>query len=193
MIKLPKLAIVISMLLCTFNTRADEISDQGYLEESRKTAQEFVQKLGGILKAQLETVGTEQAILVCKQIAPALAKEYSNSMKIVNRVSLKNRNPSIGIPDTWETSVLKEFEEKNKDGNNPVLEKYETIQSADRKLFRYMRAIPTQAVCLQCHGKPEDIKPNVYARLLKEYPDDKAIGYSLGEIRGAITIKIYSE
>ena len=191
MIKLPKLAIVISMLLCIFNTRADEISDQGYLEESRKTAQEFVQKLGGILKAQLETVGTEQAILVCKQIAPALAKEYSNSMKIVNRVSLKNRNPSIGIPDTWETSVLKEFEEKNKDGNNTVLEKYETLQSADRKLFRYMRAIPTQSMCLQCHGKPEDIKPNVYARLLKEYPDDKAIGYNLGEIRGAVTIKIY--
>ena len=52
-----------------------------------------------------------------------------------------------------------------------------------------MKAIPTQPMCLQCHGKPADMKDNVKAILAKEYPEDKAVGYSLGEIRGAISIK----
>lgn len=170
-------------------TQADEAQAQ-YLAESRKTAQEFMQTLGGTLKRQLELGGAESAIGVCKQIAPALANDYSKNGRVVKRVSHKNRNATQGIPDAWEKNVLEQFNANQKAGK-PVagLETSAVTEDADGRWFRYMKAIPTQAMCLQCHGQPTDISAGVSALLLKEYPQDKAIGYSVGEVRGAISIK----
>ncbi|MDZ4097730.1 MAG: DUF3365 domain-containing protein [Methylophilaceae bacterium] len=62
-------------------------------------------------------------------------------------------------------------------------------EDAGGSWFHYMRAIPTQPQCLQCHGSLEQIAPNVRALLSAEYPADRATGYSAGDIRGAISIK----
>ncbi len=40
--------------------------------------------------------------------------------------------------------------------------------------------------CLKCHGLPgKDIDANTLALLQKKYPEDKATGYKLGDLRGA--------
>ena len=40
-------------------------------------------------------------------------------------------------------------------------------------------------VCLQCHGSPEkDIAPATMAAIKKLYPEDKATGFQLGDLRG---------
>jgi hypothetical protein len=52
--------------------------------------------------------------------------------------------------------------------------------------FRYMKAIPTNIVCLKCHGS--EIDPKVAAKLEKLYPEDKAIGFKQGDIRGAFYV-----
>ena len=59
----------------------------------------------------------------------------------------------------------------------------------DKKVYRYMKALPTQDLCLQCHGTPDRVSPAVQAKLKELYPDDKAVGYHAAEIRGAITLK----
>lgn len=161
-----------------------------YLEESRKTAQEFLQTLGGILKKQLETDGVESAIAVCKQVAPAMAHQYSKDGVLVKRVSLKPRNQALGTPDAWENKVLQSFSQAQVEGQPAVnMEISEVTENADGKSFRYMKAIPTQGMCLQCHGTPADISSGVTALLQKEYPKDKAVGYRVGDIRGAISIQ----
>jgi hypothetical protein len=43
-------------------------------------------------------------------------------------------------------------------------------------------------MCLQCHGKSEQIKPEVRAKTLQLYPKDLAIGYSENEVRGIWSI-----
>lgn len=168
---------------------ADDVQTR-YLEESRKTAQEFMQKLGGTLKQQLETGGAESAIAVCKQIAPALAAEYSKDGRVVKRVSLKPRNKTLGTPDAWETQMLQSFEHSLREGN-PIsgMEASTVREDPDGRWFRYMKAIPTQPMCLQCHGLPYQIPDGVKALLAQEYPDDRATGYSAGAIRGAVSIK----
>jgi hypothetical protein len=169
---------------------ADDLTQIRYLEESRKTAMEFMQKLGGTLKKQIETGGVESAIGVCKQVAPALAADYSKNDQVVKRVSLKVRNKTQGTPDAWELGVLEKFDQNQREGKpDNSMEVNHITQDADGKWFRYMKAIPTQPMCLQCHGKPTDIPATVKASLAKEYPEDKAVGYSIGEIRGAISIK----
>jgi hypothetical protein len=63
------------------------------------------------------------------------------------------------------------------------------MQHNGNKVFRYMKAIPTDDVCLMCHG--EQIQENLSAELQRLYPNDQATGYKKGDIRGAFTaIKI---
>jgi Protein of unknown function (DUF3365) len=161
-----------------------------YLEDSRKTALEFMQKLGATLKQQLESGGAESAVGVCKQYAPALAAEYSGDGRMVKRVSLKPRNQALGIPDVWEKQMLENFDSELA-GGKPVasMEKSTVVETAEGRWFRYMKAIPTQPMCLQCHGQSYQIPEGVKALLAKEYPNDQATGYSAGAVRGAVSIK----
>lgn len=172
------------------NVWAADDADAKTLDESRKTAQEFMQKLGAILKQQLETGGAESAITVCKQAAPALAAEYSTDGRVVRRVSLKPRNKTLGTPDEWETRKLESAEHALQSGQAiSTIEFSEVRDEADGRWLRYLKAIPTQPMCLQCHGKPYQISDSVKAKLAAEYPDDQATGYGAGSIRGAVSIK----
>jgi hypothetical protein len=63
------------------------------------------------------------------------------------------------------------------------------VTEGGKQSYRYMRALPTQPLCLNCHGSPEQLTPAVLEKLKALYPDDKAVGYRPGDIRGAITIR----
>lgn len=182
------LVILLTLASPAFSTDSQAPEHLKYLEQSKKTAQAFMQTLGGALKKQLEMGGAESAIGVCKQVAPALASEYSRDGRTVKRVSLKARNMVQGTPDTWERSVLESFDHQQ---NKPIgeMEVAQVMSDSEGRWFRFMKAIPTQPMCLQCHGQPADISAGVRQLLLQEYPQDKAIGYSAGQVRGAISIK----
>jgi len=67
----------------------------------------------------------------------------------------------------------------------------EVVEEGGKKEFRFMKAIGMppleQMPCLKCHG--ENIDPKVAAKLDELYPNDKARGYKVGDIRGAFTIR----
>ena len=52
--------------------------------------------------------------------------------------------------------------------------------------YRYMQAQGVEPVCLMCHG--ETLSQPVIDTLADYYPDDIATGYSLGQVRGAISL-----
>ncbi|MDO9281744.1 MAG: DUF3365 domain-containing protein [Methylotenera sp.] len=164
--------------------------EQNMLGDAKKLSAEFVQKLGGTLKQQLESSGTESALSVCKDVAPAMSAQYSNDKRIVKRVSLKPRNNTIGVADAWEANQLKQFDMAVASGKPAAeIEAHAVTDEKDGRWFRYMKAIPTQAMCLQCHGGTDNIQPTVQALLKQLYPNDLAVGYKVGEIRGAISVK----
>ncbi len=186
---LKSLFIVLGVCSMAGSSWADADLYASYTDDSRKVAQEFMQQLAGTLKQQIESAGTESAISVCKEVAPALAKQYSNDSRLVSRVSLKPRNQTLGTPKADERLALQNFDRQQRDGTAGALELVTVYEDAGGEWHHYMRAIPTQPLCLQCHGKPEDISANVKALLAKEYPADQAVGYSPGEIRGAVSIR----
>jgi hypothetical protein len=49
-----------------------------------------------------------------------------------------------------------------------------------------MKAIPTGAVCLACHG--ETIAPPIAAKINELYPQDQATGFREGDLRGAFVV-----
>lgn len=185
MIRIPlPLALVIA---ATYALAAD---DAKLLEEARGVASGIPPKLLTVLQDEIKKGGPEGAIGVCREKAPAMAKAASEQTGwAIRRVSLKNRNPKA-VPDAWEEAVLKEFDNRVAAGEKPTsLEKGAVVMDGDRKMYRYMKALPTQDLCLQCHGTPDRISPAVQSRLKELYPNDKAVGYAPAEIRGAITLK----
>lgn len=157
-------------------------------EQAQAIIKEFATTLQGELKAALMAGGPVNAVSVCQDKAPAIAADLSEqSGWEVGRTSLKTRNTALNTPDDWETNVLEQFEARKANGESPKGMSYASVvDTEDGKVYRYMQAIPTQEVCLACHGK--DIIPDLAAALDKAYPDDQARGYSLGDIRGAFTL-----
>ena len=161
------------------------------LTASRAASAQLVQQLGAQLKQELARGGPEGAIGVCRDAAPEIAGKLSRqSGARVARVSLKTRNPLLGTPDAWEQAVLADFDRRAAAGEKPeTLEYSETVAEPQGRYFRYMKAIPVQPLCLTCHGTDAMIAPEVAQRLQSDYPHDRARGYTVGQIRGAVTVK----
>jgi hypothetical protein len=157
---------------------------------ARAAAGGLIKTLGGELKAAMAAGGPEQAISVCKDRAPRIAAEVSASSGMaVKRVSAKNRNPNA-VPDAWEAQAITGLEKRLVAGEKAeTLDTYAVVDGPQGKTFRYAKALVTQAVCLECHGTPEAMKEGVKAKLAAEYPNDKAVGYAAGMVRGIITMR----
>lgn len=159
--------------------------------EARALANQLIQELGNELKQQLGAVGPAGAIGVCKDIAPTLAANLSRQTGYkVARVSLRPRNALLGQPDTWEQRGLLQFDQRVSLGEAADgMERVEFVEEPQGRYFRYLRALPTQPLCVSCHGEASSLGEDVKSRLSAEYPKDKAVGYKAGTIRGAVTIK----
>jgi len=156
-------------------------------KQSRIVLGDFMLLLKLELKHAMREGGPGNAIQVCKTKAPKIAAEISEKQGWrVARTSLKLRNP-LNEPDPWELKVMQEFEKRKAGGEEiKTLEYAEIVTTDGKKQFRYMKAIPTEKVCLQCHGS--EIEPEEEAALNKFYPHDQATGFKEGDIRGAFTI-----
>lgn len=181
----------VSAMLCGLAFTASADMDQ-HKAEARKITGEFFAELKGELVKGMKAGGPVAAIGVCNSLAPAIAMKHSaNSGWDVGRTSLKLRNPD-NAPDTWETGVLKQFEERRANGEGPdTLAHAEIVEEDGKKVFRFMKGIvmpPLEKMpCLKCHG--ENIDPKTAATLDELYPEDKARGYRAGQVRGAFTLK----
>jgi len=181
-----------ALALCTTFGFSSTILAEGdadqRMADGRTVIKAFASELQTALKGAMQSGGPLEAITVCNETAPAIAAGHGDAKGWeVGRTSLKHRNPG-NAPDGWETSILQSFEQRKAGGEDVKTMDYgEFVELDGKKVFRYMKAIPTGEVCLNCHGG-DNVKPEVAARLADLYPDDKARGYSIGDIRGAFTI-----
>jgi hypothetical protein len=156
-------------------------------EQAKKATAAYAAALKSELMSAMRSGGAHEAVEVCNTRALAISGEVSleNSMNL-SRVSLMNRNPG-NAPNAWQTEVLNGFEARKKAGEAPgALAWHQIADTENGREFRFMKAIPTSALCLQCHGAA--IEPGLADQLADLYPEDKAIGYSEGEIRGAFVV-----
>lgn len=163
--------------------------DTAWQAEARQVASAVPPRLLAVLQAEIARGGPAGAVEVCREKAPAMARTASEQTGwSIRRVSLRNRNPKA-VPDDWERAALQDFDRRAAAGEPPVqLERAEIVSDGGRRFQRYMRALPTQDLCTQCHGTPDRVSPAVAAKLAQWYPQDRATGYQVGQIRGAITL-----
>jgi hypothetical protein len=154
--------------------------------EARAIAAKFAEKLKSELVVAMKAEGPVKAIEVCNVAAPAIAADASANGWSVGRTSLKTRNPK-NAPNAWEMRILEEFDAAQSKGAEAAkLEHFEVVEKNGVRTFRFMKAIPVAEPCLTCHG--ETIKEPVKAKLAELYPNDRATGYKVGDIRGAFTL-----
>lgn len=182
------LALLPTLILAACASSPSAEKQAAMADEARKAAGMLVQSLGGELKQAMAAGGPENAIGVCKDKAPRIAADVSAQTGLqIKRVSPKNRNPGA-VPDAWESQAQADLEKRLAAGEKPeTLDMWQVVDTPSGKVFRYAKALPTAAVCLNCHG--ENIADPVKAKLAAEYPADKATGYKAGMLRGLISIK----
>ena len=173
------------LLVLAFPATGDE-SDE-FAAQARDLSKSF----GGQLKQQLQQ-GMKQggpltALDVCKVQAPAIAQSVGDTAGWnVARTSMKARNED-NRPDMWELTTMLEFEKQKELGNDITkMESYAIVNTDNGRVFRYMKAIPTGGVCLACHG--DNVQEDVLDKIHALYPADQALGFKVGDIRGAFTL-----
>jgi hypothetical protein len=160
-------------------------------EEARRVSIRLLDQIRGELTKEMERSGPLRSIIVCKYSAPELTSAASRQAGYrVTRVSLRPRNPALGTPDAWEQQAMLDFEKRLARGDKvETFEHVEVVTEPMGRFFRYIKAIPMGQPCLTCHGPNENISEALKAQIGVEYPNDKAVDFKPGQVRGAITIK----
>ena len=176
--------IALIFLAAAASSFAGQPSDR---EQAMAATAAFGQALKSELVAGMQSGGPLAAIEVCNTRAPAIAESVSLEQGMqVSRVSLRNRNPG-NAPSDWQEAVLLDFEERVEMGEDAGgLSWQKTVETGQGKEYRFMKAIPTGGVCLACHGKT--LAPDVRSAIAELYPEDKATGFSEGDLRGAFVV-----
>lgn len=156
-------------------------------DAARAAALDIGATLVGELQKGLAAGGPINAIGVCNFEAPKIAVAKATEKKMtIARTSLKLRQAN-NKPDAWELAQLQSFEQRKAAGENPMtIEFGEYTDMGGKRVFRFMKAIATGEVCLNCHGS--DVRPEVLAKIKELYPQDVATGFKMGDLRGAFTI-----
>jgi hypothetical protein len=139
--------------------------------------------LGGSLKSRLMSAmqegGPEGALEACATEASSLTAGVGNKRLRVGRSTLRLRNPKNAEAPDWVKSWLVETGERKAEGVAGV---EEVVDGTARILI----PLATGGLCLTCHGNTKSNSETMQALLASRYPGDKATGYEVGDLRGAL-------
>jgi cytochrome c551/c552 len=181
---------------CPLAAQADESAtpagiDSDLVLSTRGIAGQLLNQLGQKLKAAMSADGPIAAVSVCKEAAPAIAKSLSAEHGVlITRVGTRVRNSNMGVPNAWQKEALAKFEARMAQGEKPAdLEYWQVVDTGNGKReLHYAKAIAAQPQCLACHGQPQDIAAPLAEKIKLEYPNDEAVGYIVGKLRGAVVV-----
>jgi hypothetical protein len=136
------------------------------------------------LQNSMKTGGVEEAVRYCNLAAYPITDSLSEKYNaVIKRTSLKIRNP-LNRPDEDELKALEHYHSKQDTELLPQ------VKLLDEKTIAYYAPIKIKPLCLNCHGIPDIHIMETSADIIKRlYPDDKATGYQMDELRGIWSIR----
>ena len=178
--------IFIGFISCDHSLTPEE--KQEYSDKGKEIAQASFNALSEKLTEQMKTGGTAKAIPFCNVEALPLTQQLSEKYNVtIKRTSDKLRNQK-NKPTERELKIIDSYQELISEHKEiaPILE----VDSNNNKHF--YAPITVKANCLVCHGKVDEFVTVKTDSIIKSlYPNDKALGYIEGELRGiwSITFK----
>ncbi len=160
-------------------------SDEELLAKAAEVAiSQFSSQLQTSLKVALSEGGPVNALGVCNVVAPDIQMAHVRDGWFIERVTDRPRNRNSQA-DSLQLVVLGRFA-----ASDSLASVTEWDHPQERQKFRYFKPIRVADICLNCHGDAGKLDANVKAKLAELYPNDKAVGYKVGELRGMFAVEI---
>ena len=174
----------------TGNTAAAAPSLDSIRAEGRVIAKASFEALSQKLTQALETGGVPHALQFCHANADPLTDSLSAKHGVrIRRIAEQYRNP-MNAPDAQEKALFEVFAAMKTGGRDLKTVDTALVLAPGRILFA--KPILLQPQCVACHGKVgETVTAENYREIQKQYPGDRAVGFSPGDLRGMWAI--YSE
>ena len=134
--------------------------------------------LSGKLVSKMQESGPAAAVSYCKTAAPEIHAQAGSSHALkIGRTSFKLRNPENVAPD-WAQGFV------NEKRAEPVVLAHEDGRLASLLPIRMMK------LCTRCHGGEGQLDADAIEEVRRLYPDDKAIDFAEGDLRGWFWIEV---
>ena len=152
----------------------------GLMTETQKAQQELMltavnalaAELMGELTAALDAGDASAAIGVCRGKAPSVAAHVTEVYGVeIGRTSYRLRNQANVAPSWADAYVADHVEDP-------------TYLGGPNGELGALLPIRLRAECEMCHGPAEDIDEGIQAALAEYYPNDQAMGFAEGDLRG---------
>lgn len=127
----------------------------------------------GLAKGPVEAIGA------CRVEAPGIAEGLSRDGIRLGRSSDRLRNPANVAPE-WVRPILDAYLGEAED------RAARTVAVSEGRAG-YVEPILLQPLCLTCHGA--SLAPDVAARINALYPEDRAVGFEVGDLRGVFWVE----
>jgi len=162
--------------------------------EIKMEAKAAIMKLGKTLKSEvvknMKANGPVSTAYFCYKNANKLTKKVNATYKkgiSVKRISLKNRDKNNYPSSKDEIAMLKKLSAQAKAGKKlPKL----IVEKISDNHYKVYKPIFVGKKCIVCHGDAKHRSEEAYKIIKEKYPNDKAIGYKVGDFRGAFVANI---
>lgn len=164
----------------------DQSVEEIYLKKGEEIAMATKSILGKNLMTAINEKGTIHALSFCNNRALSLTDSLApNYQAKVKRVSHKPRN-ALNLASNDELEILRQMKQKSESTEGQT----RFIKFFDDKIISY-HSIFINGMCLQCHGKVgAEILPETLQKIHEFYPNDKAIDYEEGDLRGMFVVEM---
>ncbi|WP_456378568.1 Tll0287-like domain-containing protein [Lutibacter sp.] len=182
-----KKALIISVLLSVVacNNTLSTKEKQEYSKMGMEITKASFKELSSNLIQQMKIGGPSQAVPFCNVQAMPITYKMAEKFNVtIKRTSDKVRN-SKNKASKRELEIIKEYSTliKNNEALTPI------VELDENNMKHYYAPIKLNAKCLACHGELGNKLSVKTDSLIKSlYPNDKAIGYKDGNLRGVWSI-----
>jgi len=161
--------------------------EEAALKKAQAAAMMLGKKLKGELKSSLDKGDHGAAVEVCSDRAPEVGVSVHEETGVtVGRSSLRLRNEKNKAPK-WVEAWLDEMGERKAAEAKPVRE---IAKGPDGPVARFIKPLGVEGVCVLCHGEASTMSKELAAAITERYPKDRATGYAVGDLRGALWAEV---
>ena len=138
----------------------------------------LMSELLGELEAALASGGGSAGIQTCREKAPEIAARVSQQFGLkIGRTSHRLRSPNNTPPAWAQLQVANQIAEP-------------TYLAGSGGQFAALLPIRLKAECQMCHGPTEAIDEGIQQAIATFYPNDQAVGFTEGDLRGWIWVEV---
>ena len=193
---IPVLFFILSIAACQSSTTdtttsqteitTDTIPEEAVIAKGKEVAGATFAVLSATLQKAIQEEGIAGALEFCNLRALPITDSLSDvHQATIRRTALRFRNPA-NAPDQAEQAILQQYQSQLENGETlkPVVAEINPSEVA------FYAPILANDLCLKCHGIPgETLLEEDLITIRQIYPEDQAIGFAAGDLRGIWSIR----